>query len=175
MSPHVTFFKEPLAGKRKDKTTRAARLKVERDGKDAVRKADRYCRFPSCGCRKLRLALAVAHLEHKGMGGNPKGDRSDEAKMILLCSGRHRELPISLDMGTIEILPINASLGTRGPCIWYIAREALDATLNRAVPRMSPGSSHKWIEIARERGPHDFEPSTPWQAQVLAFLRGMER
>lgn len=167
MSEHKTFFKEPLARKRKTKSTRTERLGKERDAKDDVRFADRYCRFPSCGCRKLRLAMAVAHLEHKGMGGNPKMDRSTVTKMILLCSGRHRELPISLDMGTIAIIPINLSLGTRGPCIFYIQRSA--------IPFADERRGSEWFELARERGPHDFEPSTPRQARILGVLRKMER
>ena len=98
----------------------------EKREKATVRRRDPVCRFPRCACRWLRLALAVAHLRHKGSGGNPSGDRSLAPLMIRLCSARHRESYISLDRETVLITPLSSAAGTRGPCRWFVDIHALD-------------------------------------------------
>lgn len=173
MSEHKTFFKDPpLSRKVKRGLQRQERATKEDSEKDKVRKADSYCRFPSCGCRKFRLALHVAHLEHKGMGGNPAGDRSEQALMILLCSARHRENIIALDRGTLRIRPLTAA-GTRGPCAFDIAWDAIPKVADVVVSKRELLDG-RWFELARERGgPHSFEVSTPRQGAILAKLREM--
>ena len=41
----------------------------------AVRRRDRKCRFPLCGCATFGLPLDCSHQQHRGIGGNPRGDR----------------------------------------------------------------------------------------------------
>lgn len=126
---------------------------VEAAAKGHVRKRDRYCRFPLCGCDEFRLARHVAHTKHKGMGGNPKGDRSHALTMLVLCSARHRESAYSLDMGTIRVTPLT-KMGTAGACVFEV--------LSR--------DNQTWFEVGRERGLHDFEPFTMEQRTLLTYL-----
>lgn len=152
--------------KTKDRAKRARGAKtIERSSKSEVRRLDRYCRFPKCGCGKKGYALAVAHLEHKGIGGNPAGDRSEIERMILLCAPRHREHKYSLDRSTIRIEPTTAA-GTRGPCVWSVY-------VRRAF---AGGAQHVgWIEIGREITPHFFEPFTSEQLAILKKLAEMKQ
>jgi hypothetical protein len=138
------------------------RKAVEDAAKMSVRTRDRFCRFPRCGCDQFKLARHVAHLTHKGMGGNPRGDRSGEARMILLCSARHKENRISLDRKTLRIDPLTRA-GTAGPCAFYVSSQALGVT--ERVDR--------WLEVARETARHVYEPLTPRQVQLLAILAEM--
>lgn len=96
-----------------------ARKGIESANMIAVRNEDQVCRFPFCACRHEPFAptsiLEVAHLYHRGMGGDPSGARSTPDKLILLCRGKHQELPVSLHKGTLKIVPLTDK-GTRGPC-----------------------------------------------------------
>ena len=127
--------------------------------KAKVRRGDPGCRFPRCVCRRLGLALAVAHLNHKGSGGNPTGDRSLAHLMIRLCSARHRESYISLDGETVSIIPMSSD-GTRGPCRWFVDIHALDDGPTGTRPA-------KWVAIGVERSRGVFELFTPKQVGLL--------
>ena len=95
----------------------AKRRKVvahETQQKAIVRERDDYrCRVP--GCMNPRRQLEVAHLEDKGMGGDPTGIRSTPAKMLVLCRDHHQG-PKSVHSGHLVIAPKDAELGTAGPC-----------------------------------------------------------
>jgi hypothetical protein len=159
--PH---FKTPLSRKVVRVLKRRAAATLEETEKAKVRRRDRYCRFPLCGCGKMKLALAVCHSEHKGIGGNPAGDRSQAALMIYLCSARHRENAISWDRGTIRIRPLTDQLFA-GPCAW-------DVDLPRSIEAMKK-NERRWVEVARERSLHVFEPFTLHQETVLKRLAEM--
>lgn len=167
----IPKVKPGLQPKKKERPARARRTKaVELSAKQQVRNLDRYCRFPKCGCRRTGHALAVAHMKHKGIGGNPKGDRSKLAGLILLCAPRHREHPVALDKGTLRITPLT-ELGTRGPCAWYVEVKALKL---RLLPTM-PAIEVTWLCVGVEQAPHVFEPFTAEQAYVLGHLAAMTR
>lgn len=149
VGPH--FKAEQLERERRRR--RKTRLELELTSKRQVRDEDRFCRFPLCGCDRERLPWEVAHLRHKGMGGNPTGDRSAPELLIYLCSARHRTSAISLHAGTLHVEPLSAVLGTRGPCAFSVRLD--DA----------------WIEVGRERDDlHDFEEFTPEQRRILLDL-----
>ena len=112
-----------------------------------VRLEDQYCRFIGCGCRKF-FDLEVAHLMHRGAGGNPSADRSDPGLMILLCKVRHRTGRFALDNGTIEIRPLTAD-GTRGAVSFWIDKRRFTMSL----AQMGTGEP-EWVEVAREAWPH---------------------
>ena len=118
--PFQAFPKSGISPKVERFQRRVARDKVEDEKKAEVRKRDQYCRFPRCGCRRLHFGLAVAHCRHKGMGGNPAGDRSAPEDMILLCAPRHREHPIALDKGTLRVVPLHERRGFAGPCTFEV-------------------------------------------------------
>jgi hypothetical protein len=162
--PGTPHFKKPVVLKavRAKKTTKRATR--ERQQKDVVRDRDGYCRFPLCGCRKLKLPLESAHLKHKGMGGNPKEDLSEPEKLITLCRARHRTLPISMHAGTLRIKPLTEA-GTAGPCEFVVS-----LPLNTPVAGITRG----WFVVGRETGRHSFEPFTADQKLTLRRLAAMD-
>ena len=174
-------FKQPVVLKverAKNTTKRATR---ERKQKDVVRDRDGYCRFPLCGCRKHKLPLESAHLKHKGMGGNPKEDRSKPEKLITLCRARHRTLPISMHSGTLRVKPLTPE-GTAGPCAFSIdiitlwGRQIDPGGNTRGLDKMladHPAAGPRWVEVGRETARHSFEPFTPEQATLLKRLAAM--
>lgn len=121
-----------------------------------VRLEDAYCRFIGCDCEKF-LNLEVAHLRHRGAGGNPTGDRSTPDLMILFCKKRHQTGRISIDKGTLDVRPLTAQ-GTRGACSFWIDRRALTMSL----AQLGTGEAD-WVEVAREAWPH----VVAWQDDVL--------
>lgn len=153
-----------MARKVRRALTRAPIVSEEKRRMDLVRRTDKYCRFPWCGCRRFKLTLHVAHLEHRGMGGNPKGDRTAPELLILLCSARHRENAIALDRKTIRIRPLVAKLGTRGPCAFDIDMRTF---------RGQPAGPAKWLEVAREKAPHQLEYPSLAQQEILNVLQEM--
>jgi hypothetical protein len=100
------------------KARRRANIHAERLAKATVRKRDGRCRFPLCQCHKLRLPLEASHQKHKGMGGNPTGDRSTSAGMVLLCRPRHRGWFRSVDAGAIWWEALTPD-GADGPIRWW--------------------------------------------------------
>lgn len=166
MTEFRSFWKQPMAGKVRKAMARAPLVSQEQQAMRAVRQADKTCRFPWCGCRRFKLALHVAHaVQHRGMGGNPKGDRSDPSGLILVCAARHRQNVISLDRKTLKAVPLDARRGLRGPVKWLIDLRAYRGQAGAAT----------WFEVAREKAPHDLEyPSLP-QQEILNALAEMQR
>lgn len=141
-----------------EKQVKADLLAKEMKAKKAVRQRDRHvCRFPLCGCRRLKLGLEVSHDNHKGMGGNPSGDRSTTEQMVLLCTHRHQFGAVSRHAGTLRAEPLT-SAGYDGPVAWEVHVEDWGG----------------WVEVARERKPGDLEPLTRLQLGLLQNLASME-
>lgn len=74
----------------------------------------RTCRFPKCEHMPKKPRLETAHMEHRGLGGNPKGDRTQSHKLITFCFIHHG----LFDRGLIEVDAVTAK-GTDGPCAFY--------------------------------------------------------
>lgn len=156
-------FKQPIVLKVQRHAKATKRAGKERREKDVCRDRDKYCRFPLCGCRKFKLPLESAHAtQHKGMGGNPKMDRSKPDKLITLCNARHRRLPISMHAGTLRVIPLTTA-GTAGPCAYSIDVRAL----------RDPAWTCRWYEVGREMERHSFEPFTIEQRRLLKQLAAM--
>lgn len=151
--------------KRERAKRKRGRKAAELEQMQAVRDRDVACRFPLCGCRHLGTILAVCHLRHRGMGGNPSGDRTQRDSMILLCQTRHHDSIIALDRETVRCEPLTDK-GTDGPVRWslFVASGEL---LNYGF-RLG-----EWFVVATERSPHVLEPLTGRQQEVLTFLRAM--
>jgi hypothetical protein len=102
---------------------KAAKVSLsERANKRVVRQRDRFCRYPDCGCRTGEIvgadaALEVAHLEDKGMGGDPLLIRSLPSTMILLCHYRHQGKE-GEHTKLLEVEPLTPD-GTAGPVAFY--------------------------------------------------------
>lgn len=72
------------------------------------------CRWPGCEFWRRGYRVHNAHLEHRGIGGDPKAIRSERHKQIRLCYPHHQGV-FSLDSGDLRIIPLTDK-GTDGPC-----------------------------------------------------------
>ena len=144
---------------------KAGRLKrAENANKQEVRDRDKVCRFPLCACRLFNLFLEVSHQEHKGIGGDPTGERSLPERMMLLCNWRHKEDRFSIDKHGIRWVPLT-DRGSNGPVACEIE-----------IGRFSNGTlAHSWVEIARESAPGKLAPLMPAQRAILESLATAQR
>jgi hypothetical protein len=157
----MVMFPKPsrTARKKRENKQQSEREQLEAQAKVHVRIRDKTCRFPRCGCqrRAFRLRLEVAHIEHKGAGGNPDGTRSTEGGMVLLCSHRHQHGAVSLHKGTLKVHFLSRRM-FNGPVAWLLNR----------------GPDSVWRELARESRPGVLEPLTEWQERMLETLAQLE-
>src|SRR4030095_16608414 len=117
--------RKPKGPTARARATKARGLKTrENKNKQLVRDRDVYCRFPLCRCRQLAILPHVSHQVHKGMGGDPTGERSVPSLMIMLCAWRHREAPISIDNKTLRWRALTRA-GAAGPVAWDVKISAL--------------------------------------------------
>lgn len=159
-------FPKPTGSRKVARAKKRITLKTAEDKEKAkVRKRDSWCRFPLCGCHRFRLALHVSHQHHKGMGGNPAGDRSTADQMILVCSARHTENEFAIDRGTIRWRALTPA-GANGLIAWDIDF-AQYAKLER------PTRGERWFEFAREVAPRVWDKGA--DRCIIDDLREMER
>lgn len=167
----MTNFKQGLEALKKAKRARRRKsVKSEAAAKLEVRERDKRCRFPKCGCTRnwdpMRSFLEVSHNRHKGMGGNPAGDRSAAALMVLLCKWRHQDGKVAYGRGTLRTAFLGDD-GYNGAVAWEIPAELFSELVG--LP-----TAGDWIEIAREQSPGVLLPSTEEQRVVLAELATMD-
>lgn len=159
--------------------SKARRLQDARDrrtaedrNKQEVRRRDKRCRFPLCGCLAMKWApLAspeVSHNVHKGIGGDPSGQRSLANRMVLMCHHRHQDGYISRHKGTLRAAYLTDKRAA-GPIAWQIRAVELRA-ICRAAGVPMPHTRREWVTVARERAINDFEQLAPWQEDVLKLL-----
>lgn len=139
---------------------KAGRLKsLENKHKETVRLRDRRCRVPLCGCDRRGLHLDVSHQTHKGIGGDPSGERSQTLGMVYVCNWRHKEAPrVAIDKKTLRWVPLT-DRGSDGLIAWEV----------RAPELGRPG----WVEIAREVAIQEWAPFTADQLAILKLLGEM--
>jgi hypothetical protein len=149
----------------------------ERKQKEKVRRRDKHCRFPLCGCQRpkafdpLKFFPTVSHDKHKAMGGNPTGDRSVAELMILLCKWRHQDAPISIHSSHARNVYLTPE-GNNGPIAWQLRATEL---FMRGIPYpMTVVLDEGFLEVARETLPGKLEPLEPWQRYILEQLAEME-
>lgn len=172
---HQTFFKTGRTKLRRDKRQTALdRKRDENANKAGVRRRDKTCRFPLCGCQKLGVSPLkafpeVSHNKHKGMGGNPDGDRSTTAGMVLLCKHRHQDGAISRHKGTLRVVFLT-DRGFDGPVEWQIDLAAfmIYAHASGAV------AYDTWFTLATETGIGTWKEFGPRQRDILRELAKME-
>lgn len=78
--------------------------------------------MPGCDWKARRLPLHTAHLRHRGMGGNPSGDRTTQDTMITLCVWHHWQMD---QVCTLDIRPLTPQ-ETDGPCEFLVRGESGD-------------------------------------------------
>lgn len=166
--PH---FKTGVTSRVKKRQTKATqRIAVDKKKGD-VRKRDRKCRFPMCGCAKLKIQPHVSHQHHAGMGGNPAGDRSAPELMIYVCACRHRENRISIDKGTLRWRELETGKGANGRVAWDIRTSELPKKWQRQGPRRRYAEwTTLWIETEIGKG----FPLTGFAVEILKWLATME-
>lgn len=119
---------------------RSRKLAEDKAMADAKRRDGNKCRWPRCHYKDL--AVECAHLEHRKMGGNPAGDKTQRHKLIALCV-RHHDQFDGRTVPDIDITPVNSAQGTDGPCVYYQRGES---------GRMEHVATEKWIGISETRG-----------------------
>ncbi len=166
----AAFKSSKTDAKKAKNKQRASRRRDEDRYKDVVRARDlKRCRFPLCGCKRLGLALHVSHqTQHKGMGGDPSGARSDPKHLMLQCVHRHQTGIFSRHAGNLRTVPLTED-GHNGA----VAFEAKTADLFK-YGFLSLAREEEWIELARENGVHSLEPRSVWQATALRILARMD-
>ena len=109
-------FAKPLKGDFRRETHDRRREQTGQE--DAIlteaKRRDRYtCRYP--GCKEPKGVVHGAHLRHRGMGGNPDGDRTTRDTAITFCP-RHHQL---FDHADFDVTPMTPR-GTDGPCEYRV-------------------------------------------------------
>ncbi len=170
-----TFFKhdmEPLGVQRRRKK---ADLKArEQRTMETVRKRDAGCRFPLCGCRRRGIRLEVAHDEHRGIGGNPAGDRTDTSTMVQVCAWRHKEGIFSLDKKTLRWVPMS-TLGANGSIQWQVDMALVDYI--RGGRHGTRPTEPRWMQVAIEtpgRSRSAVMVMSDLQRDILGWLAKMD-
>jgi hypothetical protein len=156
------------ARKKAKRTAVVGRQTTEATNKRAAKKRDGHrCRFPLCGCAKLKLRIESSHDAHKGMGGNPAGDRSLTSGLMTLCVHRHQDGIISRHKGTLRAVYLT-DRGSDGPVAWEIDGGAYLRSVVKHVSGMG------WMEVAREVAVQRLAPLTEQQRSILEDLAGMD-
>jgi hypothetical protein len=163
------------SGTARRKATFEDRLKRDREEeneKQKVRRRDVTCRFPLCGCKRIRLRLEVSHDFHKGMGS--KRGVSLAPLMVLLCTHRHQHGRISRHAGTLRSVYLTPD-HYEDVVAWQLAVDALPQDLRARVPD-DIIEADGWVTVAREHTikPRTLEPLDPWQLDVLTALSEMD-
>lgn len=157
-----TLEKTGVSGKTLRRRKRDRLKRNENAHKEEVRERDVVCRFPLCPCRLFQLFLEVSHKDHKGMGGDPTGERSLPALMLLICNWRHKESKISIDRKGLKWEGLTPA-GSNGPIAWRI-------DLGKFSNGMFPLDT--WVELARERERGVLEPIAEPAQKILESLAG---
>jgi hypothetical protein len=164
-----------VAAKKAKQKLRRQRVAKERDAKADVRKRDKVCRFPRCGCRKLGEILKafpeVSHTKHKGAGGDPSTKTSVSSNLVLLCKWRHQDAPISRHKQTLRVVYLT-DRGFDDIVAWEINWGAFAQRV--LPPQERTPYEDDWRELARETAIGQWEKATDWQDEVLDELAGME-
>lgn len=99
---------------------RAKRTAAEQKAMQAALKRDgRKCRFPACEFRSKRLPIDPCHaFQHRGMGGDPSGERTSRALIVSLCRAHHGQLDWGVGATEIQIEALTPERAD-GPLAFY--------------------------------------------------------
>ncbi len=117
----VYGFPKPIRGEflAERKAKRQERVNAEKATMREARKRDgNVCRFPMC--RHKSMPVDVAHMIHRGIGGNPAGDRTQTELLWTACRIHHGQY----DAGLIDVQPQDSILGANGPMDFFARTES---------------------------------------------------
>lgn len=160
-------WKQAEGSQRRARRRRRSRLsKEEGENKLGAKQRDHMrCRFPLCPCQ-FRFTIESAHKRHKGMGGNPTGDRNTTAGLMTVCSWRHRLGKVSFDRGGLDWRELEPGKGADGCVAWLVNVSV--------IPNWSYAPGGEWVEVAREIAIGVWETEFPWQGVLLRRLAEMD-
>jgi hypothetical protein len=116
-APRRPLRGESLLHSRERRAMRSAHEKREMQA--ALKRDGHACRVPHCPYRGKKLPIDPAHRVHRGMGGDPKGTRTERATVIALCRCCHG----LYDRAELDIEPMTAAIFD-GPCAFYRRNES---------------------------------------------------
>ncbi len=95
---------------------------------ESVRLQGGVCRWPGCDCRRRGLRIDPAHQRdrHRGIGGNPAGDRTTLDTIMAFCRERHRQY----DASQIDY-EARTDKGTLGPCDFFVLKDGQRVLVGR--------------------------------------------
>lgn len=118
--PHVTFPKPRRGDYLLERRKKRAELDAAEDKimQAALARDLRTCRFPKCPFAKKGMVIDPAHfLQHRGMGGDPSGERTQRTGQIVALCRRHHDALDKYD--EIEIQVMDSAREADGPLAWY--------------------------------------------------------
>jgi len=84
--------------------------------KGAKARDGQQCRNPKCPFKALKLPVDPCHaFQHRGMGGDPSGTRTEQKLIVSACRGCHG----LLDAKEIQVEPLDLERMADGPLAWY--------------------------------------------------------
>lgn len=173
---HVTNWKPSrMARKAVERQEKRDLETKEKNEKAAVRRRDRTCRFPLCGCKRAGYRLEASHDFHKGNNSNARKEAVSIASlMILLCFPRHQDSAISRHKRTLRTRYLTPDHND-GPVAWEADLETLERVLERKLvqARRAANTATGFVELARERDVQQLEPLEDWQRGILEQLAEM--
>jgi len=114
-------FPKPIKGTflLERKQRRSEIVKREQQIMSQAKKRDgNVCRFPMCRHKSLRIE--TAHFHHRGIGGDPSGDRTQLPILVTLCVAHHGQYDACL----IDVQPQDSALGANGPLDFFVRTES---------------------------------------------------
>lgn len=169
------MWKDGITPKKRRAKRRRELTTEERAEKEQVRRRDKVCRFPLCGCKtnpehrfgSMKAVPTVSHDFHKGMGGDPSGKVSIADLMILLCKWRHQDGAVSRHAGTMRTRYLTPD-NNDGPV-------AFEVDMAAVRPGFYEQRRGVWFEVARESDVGVVGTLTDEQRAVLDELAEMQR
>jgi hypothetical protein len=103
-----------LLGSRQRRSDRVAA--EQREMQAALKRDERKCRVPRCEHVSKKLPIDPCHMrgDHRGMGGNPTGDRTTRDRIFAGCRAHHG----LYDADLLDAIPQTAA-GANGLMDWY--------------------------------------------------------
>ena len=90
---------EALLDSRQRRADRVAQ--EQREMQAALHRDQRRCRFQPCVYEPKKLPIDPCHQQHRGMGGDPSGERTTRESIVSLCRVHHG----MYDRGEIDVQP----------------------------------------------------------------------